>query len=97
MTGRQITCIALLASGALLAIAEVNALSNREGGDTISERINEMGRSQPLATIAVGACAVHFAGGVPPLQRLLSRRPLVALGLGGLIGAGWPLKGMEIS
>ena len=94
MTGRQITCIALLASGALLAIAEGNALSNVEADDTISERIYELGRSQPLATIAVGACAVHFAGGVPALQRLCSRRPLLALGIGAIVGAAWPLKGL---
>ena len=95
MTGRQITCIALLASGALLAIAEVNALANSEGGDTISERINELGNSQPLTTVAVGACAVHFAGGSPKLQKLCSRRPMIALGIGALVGAAWPLKGLR--
>ena len=95
MTGRQITCLALLASGVLLAIAEVNALANSEGGDTISERINELGNSQPLTTVAVGACAVHFAGGSPALQRLCSRRPMIALGIGALVGAAWPLKGLK--
>ena len=95
MNSRQITTTAILLSAGLLAIAEINAIADRKDDDTISEQLNDVGRSQPLVTIAVGACAVHFAGGIPRLQVIASRHPLLALSIGALVGAAWPLKGFN--
>lgn len=95
MNARRITITALLTSAALLAAAEAISLADPREGDTISEQIADLGRAQPLAIIAVGAVAVHFAGGVPALQRAASRRPLLALSIGALVGAAWPLKGFK--
>lgn len=94
---RQITAAALGISAVVLAVAEVQALRDAQPNDTISEIIADAGAAQPLAMIAVGACAVHFAGGVPALQRTAARHPLLALGLGALVGAAWPLKGLSKS
>ena len=95
MTARRITIVALLTSAAVLGIAEINALANNSDGDTISEQIADIGKSQPIAMIAVGAVAVHFAGGIPKLQQVASKNPLVALGIGAIAGAAWPLKGIK--
>ncbi len=88
---------AAFVGGALvvLLIREAVTLTNRHDGDTISEVVNNTAVAQPVAGVAVGALAVHFAGGVPRFQRFLSRVPLAALALGGLVGAGWPLKGLR--
>ena len=90
---QRLTLGVMATAGAALLYAEARALEDDRPGDTISEIIHDTALSQPIVMIAVGACAVHFAGGSPALQRAASRRPLLALGLGALVGAAWPLKG----
>ena len=79
-TTQKITVAALSLSGVVLGYAEVRALLDGRTDDTISEIIHDTALSQPIVGIAVGACAVHFAGGVPVLERAASRRPRTGRG-----------------
>jgi hypothetical protein len=95
VTARRATLLGLTITGAILAVVEVRALADVQEDDTISEIIADVTRVQPLATIAVGACAAHFAGGSPRLQNWMGKHPLAALGLGLGVGLAWPLRGLK--
>lgn len=97
MTARRLTLLGLTITGAILAVVEVRALADIEPDDTISEIIADVTRVQPLATVAVGACAAHFAGGSPRLQAWMGRHPMTALGLGLIVGLAWPLRGLKLT
>lgn len=97
MKARRLTLLGLTITGAILAVVEVRALADIEPDDTISEIIADVTRVQPLATVAVGACAAHFAGGSPRLQSWMGRNPMAALGLGLIVGLAWPLRGLKLT